>query len=51
MRKDEKDEKKPITWEMADPKVPIIQSGHMENRVQYAQKAEMGVDKPGNLGL
>ena len=26
------DEKKPITWEMADPKPPIVQSGHMENR-------------------
>ena len=25
-------EKKPITWEIADPKPPIIQSGHMENR-------------------
>lgn len=28
------DEKKPITWEVADPKPPIIQSGHMENRKQ-----------------
>lgn len=28
------DEKKPITWEAADPKPPIIQSGHMENRKQ-----------------
>ena len=26
------DEKKPITWEMADPKMPIVQSGRMENR-------------------
>ena len=26
------DEKKPITWEIADPKPPIVQSGHMENR-------------------
>lgn len=26
------DEKKPIPWEAADPKPPIIQSGHMENR-------------------
>ena len=33
MRKEEKrDEKKPITWEMADPKPPVIQSGHLENR-------------------
>ncbi len=26
------DEKKPITWEAADPKLPVVQSGHMENR-------------------
>lgn len=26
------DEKKPITWEVADPKPPVIQSGHLENR-------------------
>lgn len=26
------DEKKPITWEVADPKPPIIHSGHMENK-------------------
>lgn len=26
------DEKKPITWEVADPKPPVIQSGHMEGR-------------------
>jgi len=29
-----KDEKKHINWELLDPKPPIIQSGHMENRVQ-----------------
>ena len=29
----EKDkEKPPITWEAADPKVPVIRSGHFENR-------------------
>lgn len=28
------DEKKPVTWEVADPKPPVIHSGHMENRVQ-----------------
>lgn len=27
-----KEEKKPIPWEVADPKPPVIQSGHMENR-------------------
>ena len=25
-------EKKPITWEASDPKLPVIQSGHFENR-------------------
>ena len=29
------DEKKPITWEVADPKPPIIHSGHMENRKNH----------------
>lgn len=33
MKKQE--EKKPIPWELADPKPPIIQSGHMESRRQY----------------
>jgi len=32
MRKE--NEKKPVTWEVADPKPPVIQSGHMENRKQ-----------------
>ena len=27
-------EKKPIPWEVADPKPPVVQSGHMENRKQ-----------------
>lgn len=31
----EKEEKKPIIWEVTDPKPPVIQSGHMENRVQH----------------
>lgn len=26
------EEKKPITWEAADPKPPVVQSGRMENR-------------------
>ena len=26
------EEKKSIPWEAADPKLPVIQSGHMENR-------------------
>lgn len=27
-------EKKPITWEIADPKPPVIHSGHLENKKQ-----------------
>jgi hypothetical protein len=30
MRK--KEEPKPNSWEMVDPKPPVIRSGHMENR-------------------
>ena len=26
------DEKRPITWEVGDPKLPVVRSGHMENR-------------------
>ena len=26
------DEKKPISWEVADPKLPVVQSGHLENK-------------------
>ena len=29
------DEKKPSTWEAADPKPPVIQSGRMENRREH----------------
>lgn len=29
------DEKKPGTFEVTDPKPPIIRSGHMENRRNY----------------
>lgn len=34
MKKEEEKqpEPKPITWEAADPKPPVIQSGHMEQR-------------------
>ena len=28
------DEKKPTSWEVADPKLPVVRSGHMENRRQ-----------------
>jgi len=30
--KKEQEEKTPIPWEVADPKPPVIRSGHMENR-------------------
>ena len=26
------DDKKPVPWEVKDPKPPVVQSGHMENR-------------------
>ena len=32
MKKQE--EKDPISWEMKDPKPPVIRSGHMEDRKQ-----------------
>ena len=33
MKKEEKqEESKPITWEVADPKPPIIQSGRLQQR-------------------
>lgn len=27
-------EKKPLSWEAADPKPPVIQSGRLENRIK-----------------
>ncbi|MBQ7817460.1 MAG: DUF58 domain-containing protein [Oscillospiraceae bacterium] len=33
-QKVKQDEKKPIPWEVADPKPPVVQSGKMENRKQ-----------------
>ena len=29
-----KEEKEPVNWEVKDPKPPVVQSGHMENRKQ-----------------
>lgn len=26
------DDKKPIPWEAADPKLPVVRSGHLENQ-------------------
>ncbi len=30
------EEKKPITWEVTDPKPPVIQSGHMEGKKHFS---------------
>ena len=27
-------EKRPIPWEMTDPKPPVIQSGHLEGKIR-----------------
>ncbi len=32
MKKEE--EKKPVTWEISDPKLPVVRSGHLESRRQ-----------------
>ena len=29
------EEKKPVSWEVADPKPPVVQSGDCENRRQH----------------
>ncbi len=29
------EEKKPVSWEVTDPKPPVIRSGHMENRKNH----------------
>lgn len=35
MKKEEKQEQtQPITWEVTDPKPPVIRSGHMESRIE-----------------
>lgn len=31
------DEKKPISWEIADPKPPVIRSGHLEEKRENQQ--------------
>ena len=28
------EEKKPLSWEVGDPKLPVVRSGHMENRIR-----------------
>ena len=34
VKEEKQDEKKPVTWEVCDPKPPVIQSGRLENRRQ-----------------
>ena len=29
-----KEEKKPLNFDVTDPKPPVVRSGHMENRIQ-----------------
>ncbi len=31
----EKEKQTPIPWELKDPKPPVVNSGHMETRVQH----------------
>ena len=31
------EEKKPVPWEASDPKLPVVQSGHMENHRHYGK--------------
>lgn len=35
MKMKEKEKQTPIPWELKDPKPPVVNSGHMENRVQH----------------
>lgn len=32
MKQDKQEEKKPVPWEMVDPKPPVVRSGHMETK-------------------
>ena len=38
MHKEEKQKSQPVPWEVKDPKMPVIRSGHMENRIQNEKK-------------
>lgn len=29
------EEREPVTWEVADPKLPVVRSGRMEDRKQF----------------
>ena len=30
--KEKDSEQRPVPWEVCDPKVPVVRSGHLENR-------------------
>ena len=34
-REEKREEKQPSPWEVADPKPPVIRSGHMETRREF----------------
>ena len=37
--KKEEDEKKPLSWEAGDPKLPVVRSGHLESHaVNHADR-------------
>ena len=38
MRKEE--EKKPLPWEAGDPKLPVVRSGHLEDRAKFGNGPE-----------
>lgn len=38
MGKEKEREEKNIPWEVADPKPPVIRSGHLENRWQHKKE-------------
>lgn len=35
MKQEKQEEKKPVPWEMVDPKPPVIQSGRMEDHRRH----------------
>ena len=36
-----KEEKQAPVWEIRDPKPPVVQSGHMENRIHHRENEIM----------
>ena len=35
MKEEKKNEKKPVTWEMADPKPPVVEANRGENHRRF----------------